>query len=50
MPVNNPQFGTFCCICFEKLDPDSCAVDENGAKWDVCKGQCAKEANIREKK
>lgn len=49
MPVNHPYFGTFCCICFSGLDVNTCAVDENGTKWDVCKGDCATEAGIKEK-
>lgn len=48
MGVDHPQFGTFCCICFERLTRDTCAVDEDGVRWDVCVGQCAREAGIKE--
>lgn len=48
MGVNHPQFGTFCTICYEQLTKDTCAVDTDGVKWDVCPGQCATEAGIKE--
>lgn len=40
----------YCCICFTSLEPDTCVVDTDGQKWDVCKGQCAIEAGIQERK
>lgn len=43
MTVDHPQFGTMCCICFRGLTPDECAVDNSGQKWDVCRGQCARD-------
>jgi hypothetical protein len=49
MPVNHPQFGTFCCICFNRLTPETCVVDVDGQKWDACRGQCAREAGIQER-
>ena len=36
----------YCCICFKQLTPMTCAVDEDGQKWDVCQGPCAVEAGI----
>lgn len=48
MAVDHPQFGTFCAICFAQLAPDTCVVDTDGVKWDVCPGQCAREAGIEE--
>lgn len=38
----------YCCICFSPLEPDECAVDTDGVKWDVCKGECAREAGVIE--
>ena len=48
MTVDHPQWGTMCEICFEQLTVDTCAVDTDGQKWDVCKGECARQAGIRE--
>ncbi len=40
----------YCEICYRSdLTPDDCAVDEQGQKWSVCKGQCAREAGIVER-
>lgn len=50
MAVNHPNFGTFCEICFKQLTEDTCVIDVRGIKWDVCPGQCAKEAGIEEAK
>jgi hypothetical protein len=36
----------YCCICYRPLTPGECAVDAKGARWDVCKGDCAREAGI----
>lgn len=49
MTVNHPQFGTICEICFEHLDRERCAVDTDGTRWDICTGDCAKQAGIRER-
>jgi hypothetical protein len=38
----------YCCICFWPLTPEECAVDSDGQKWDVCKGECAADAGIKE--
>jgi hypothetical protein len=46
--VNHPQFGLMCEICFSGLKPEDCAEDVNGDKWDICKGQCATDAGIKE--
>ncbi len=46
MAVNHPAFGTFCEICFTQLTPDVCVVDRDGQKWDVCRGECARQAGI----
>lgn len=48
MAVNHPTFGTFCEICFHQLTEQNCAVDTDGVKWDVCAGDCARQAGIRE--
>ena len=40
----------YCCICFKPLEPDDCATDTDGQKWDVCKGDCAVQTGIQEKK
>lgn len=49
MAVNHPNFGTFCEICFEQLTVETAVEDEDGVKWDICKGDCAKQAGIKEK-
>lgn len=36
----------YCCICFRPLEADECATDSSGQKWDVCRGDCAREAGI----
>lgn len=43
------HFGPMCCICFDPLTPETCAVDVDGVKWDTCPGQCAQEAGIVER-
>ena len=48
MAVDHPQFGTFCEICFTGLTVSACAVDAGGDRWDVCKGECARQAGIEE--
>lgn len=48
MTVNHPQWGTMCEICFDRLTVDTCAVDLDGQKWDVCAGDCARQAGIVE--
>jgi hypothetical protein len=40
----------YCCICFKELTPDECVVDISGQKWDVCRGACAIEAGIDERR
>lgn len=40
----------YCCICFKPLTPEDCAVDISGQKWDACKGQCAIETDIEERR
>lgn len=47
-PVDHPQFGTFCAICFERLTPETCVVDIDGQKWDLCPGECARAAGIEQ--
>lgn len=49
MTVDHPQFGLMCEICFRGLTPDECAEDTNGKKWDICKGDCARQAGIEER-
>jgi hypothetical protein len=49
MAVNHPIWGLFCCICFNGLTPEQCAEDSEGNKWDICKGECAKDAGIEER-
>ena len=36
-----------CCICYKDLTPEECAVDAEGT-WDVCKGECARQAGVVE--
>ena len=48
MTVDHPQFGLMCEICFCGLTPEECARDTDGQAWDVCKGECARQAGIRE--
>lgn len=42
------EFGRclYCEVCFKPLTPDECATDSDGEKWNVCKGECAKEAGL----
>jgi hypothetical protein len=49
MGVDHPQFGTFCEICFSGLTLERCAVDTDGNRWDVCTGECARQAGIQER-
>jgi hypothetical protein len=49
------SFHSFGCICYSRLAPDQCAVDEHGDRWDVCSSKvskesvpCAKQAGIVE--
>jgi hypothetical protein len=46
--VNHKQFGLMCEICFDGLTPEACAVDAGGQRWDVCAGECARQAGIVE--
>lgn len=46
---DHPQFGSRCEICYELITEDNCAVDEEGHKWDVCAGECARQAGIAER-
>jgi hypothetical protein len=48
MTVDHPTFGTMCEICFSTLTVERCAVDTAGVKWDVCAGDCARQAGIVE--
>lgn len=48
--VDHPQFGTMCAICFVGLTPETCVVDVDGVKWDVCSGDCARQAGIEERR
>lgn len=48
MTVDHPQWGTMCEICFEQLTVDTAATDTDGQKWDVCAGDCARQAGIVE--
>lgn len=49
MTVNHPTWGTMCEICFKGLTEETCVVDTDGVKWDICKGICAVQAGIKEK-
>lgn len=49
MTVDHPQLGLRCEICHRGLTPEECAVDTAGQKWDVCKGDCARQVGIEEK-
>jgi hypothetical protein len=46
MTVDHPQFGLMCQICFAGLTEDTCARDTDGVRWDVCSGDCARQAGI----
>lgn len=48
MTVNHPNWGTMCEICFCQVILENAAEDENGQKWDVHSGECAKQAGIKE--
>lgn len=48
MTVNHPQWGLMCDVCFTGLTPDQCAVDTDGVRWDICTGDCARQAGIIE--
>ena len=50
MGFNSRDFPLMCCICFSGLTPEECAVDTDGQKWDVCKGQCAIDTGIVEER
>jgi hypothetical protein len=50
MTVDHPQFGLMCEICHAGLTPEQCAEDADGNRWDICKGECASQAGIRERK
>jgi hypothetical protein len=49
MTTDHPQFKLMCEICFHQLTPAECVKDINGEKWDICKGECARQAGITEK-
>lgn len=49
MTINHPQFGFMCEICYRGLTLDDCVTDTDGQKWDVCKGDCARQAGIIER-
>lgn len=48
MTVDHPQFGTMCEICFQGLATEQCAQDTDGQRWDLCKGECARQAGLKE--
>jgi hypothetical protein len=48
MTTNHPYYGLMCEICFKGLTPDECARDTDNVLWDVCKGDCARQAGIKE--
>lgn len=50
MAVDHPTFGMFCAICFASLTRETCVVDVDGQKWDVCPGECAHQAGIEERR
>lgn len=50
MTTDHPQYGLMCEVCFTGLTPDRCAVDTNGDAWDVCAGDCARQAGIVERR
>lgn len=47
MAVDHPNFGTFCSICYRGMTPETCVVDEDGVKWDICPGICAEQAGVK---
>lgn len=48
MGVNHSTFGTFCAICYTQLTQETAAADTEGNTWDVCKGECARQAGLEE--
>lgn len=46
MGFSRHEWPLMCCICFEGLTEETCAVTNGGDKWDVCKGQCALESGL----
>lgn len=48
MGFSRHEWPLMCCICFEGLTSETCAVDINGVKWDVCPGQCARDTGLEE--
>lgn len=49
--LSRPAPGVYLCqICFEYRHKHELAVDTLGDTWDVCKGQCARDAGIEEAK
>lgn len=46
MGFSRHEWPLMCCICFEGLTEETCAVQEDGTLWDVCKGQCALESGL----
>lgn len=49
MGFSRREWPLMCCVCFEGLTPETCAVDSEGVKWDVCPGQCAKDTGLEER-
>lgn len=46
MGFSRREWPLMCCVCFEGLTIDTCAIDKDGVKWDVCKGQCAMDVGM----
>jgi hypothetical protein len=45
----HPKWALYCAICFVMLTPETCVVDKDGMKWDLCPGKCARDAGISER-
>lgn len=48
MGYSRREWPLHCCICFSRLTPETCAIDADGTKWDVCRGQCSTDAGLTE--
>lgn len=48
MGFSRYEWPLMCCVCFNGLTSETCAIDINGVKWDVCKGKCARDTGLEE--
>lgn len=48
MGFSRHEFPPVCCVCFNGLTIETCAVDKDGVKWDACPGECARAIGLEE--